>query len=490
MVKNQFPKDFYKKPGFILSLILLGFFFREVALAAIFPIFNGQDESRHYNTVQFLNEPEEKNWITREEPQAEQEKERLETYRYSDEIKQTAVATGTQATRGAHYEKMDFANSYVGKNEEEINMRKWDPYNKDPHPDTAGISKKSLYHFLALQIEKFFSQESILVRFFSIRVFSVLLGTITIFLFYLLIKNTGFSKKESLLMAAIISFQPKLSTYLTNINYDALLILLFALFSLGGVLSLKEGINWKNLSIMISAVILGLFTKGTGIVLAGVFLGLVIYHTYKKIKEKKWGKRHMLACSVLIIMALAAIHLKFNLINLVTCQGEGAFTGMAASAGNYLSSSLPKIKSSSENYWGNLDWRNTNYSELFIRIIWIAEFFALVGLFLYFKNKKKPDFLPEKKYILFFIGIIIALQAGVRFYDWKIYTRFGSLELGTPGRYFLPSIAAHFILVFTGIGALLKNRNYFKNSLIIGLILMSVFFMVTVLNIIIPDYYL
>lgn len=489
-MKNQFPKDFYKKNGFILALILLGFFFREVALVAIFPIFNGQDESRHYNTIQFLNEPEEKNWTIYEEPQEEQEKERLETYRYSDEIKQTAAAAGIQTTRGAHYEKMDFTNSYAGKNEDEINMKKWDPYNKDSRPDTAGSNKGRLYHLLALKIEKFFSQESILVRFFSVRVFSVFLGTIAVFLFYLLAKNTGFSKKESLLMAAIVSFQPKFSTYLTNINYDALLILLFTLFALGGVLSLKEGLNWKNLSIMVSAVTMGLFTKGTSIALAAVFFGLIICHIYKKTKEKKWGKKHILACSILIIMALAAIHLKFNFIKIATYQGEGAFSGMADSAGNYLSSSLPKIKSSSENYWGNLDWRHDNYSELFIEIIWMAEFLALIGLFLYFKNKKKPDFLPEKKHLLFLIAILIALQAGIRFYDWKIYTKLGSLELGTPGRYFLPSIAAHFILVFTGIGAVLKNRNYFKNSLIIGLILMSVFFTVTVLNIIIPDYYL
>ena len=61
-MKNIKDLTFYKNPTFVLILILGVFFLKGVFLATIFPIFGGQDESRHYNTIQYLAEPAEKTW--------------------------------------------------------------------------------------------------------------------------------------------------------------------------------------------------------------------------------------------------------------------------------------------------------------------------------------------------------------------------------------------------------------------------------------------
>jgi len=65
-----------------------------------------------------------------------------------------------------------------------------------------------------------------------------------------------------------------------------------------------------------------------------------------------------------------------------------------------------------------------------------------------------------------------------------------ALDLGTPGRYFLPTLASHVILVFAGLGMLLGKRRYFKNTLIGGIILMFFFSLYLTFDVILPRFYL
>jgi hypothetical protein len=105
-------------------------------------------------------------------------------------------------------------------------------------------------------------------------------------------------------------------------------------------------------------------------------------------------------------------------------------------------------------------------------------------------SKRKFDYLPEKKYIIFLIGVIIALQLGIRFADWRAFSVSNRLNLGTPGRYFLPNLASHIILVFVGLGALLRKEKYFNLTLLFGLISMFAFFMYIIFDLVIPRTYL
>ena len=75
------------------------------------------------------------------------------------------------------------------------------------------------------------------------------------------------------------------------------------------------------------------------------------------------------------------------------------------------------------------------------------------------KATKSLDFLPKKKYVLFLIGMVVALELGIRVADWHVFSGSGSMKysLGTPGRYFLPNLEAQIILIATGLGALLHH---------------------------------
>lgn len=483
MRRLKYTKFMSKNTKIIFSIILLGFFFRELSLVTIMPLFSGQDEARHYNTVQLINEPS-GDWALVPESEKEKEKGNFETYSFSEEIRKTARLAQAKDISREYYEKKDFSDSSIGINEEEIMSQKNLAFNKY-YPADA-VEGTRLYHSIAATIEHIFEEESILLRFFSVRIFSIVLGTITIALVFFIAKNIGFSEKESLLISAIISFQPKLSLYFTNINYDALVITIFSAFTLAGILSIKNGLNWKNAGALLALATLGILTKGTGAVLFLALFALIMFramvYVRKKIDWKKINKDYLLATILLLSITTVAI------VSYLTFF-KGMLSFDFALFFEYLSDSLSKTSSSLENYWGNLDWSRNDYSEYFIRIIWIVEIISYIGIVLFIVNAKKFPSHIKKEHVLFLVFFIIALQMGIRFYDWRIFSRTGELELGTPGRYFLPVVVSHIMIIFSGLGIILKKRKRLENALVFGMIFMFLFFTHLILNSVIPRYY-
>ncbi|MDQ1284544.1 MAG: 2 protein [Patescibacteria group bacterium] len=486
MRKLQSVADFLKKPKAILAIILLAFFLKGVFVAAVFPIFTGQDEARHYSSLQYLAEPFKKNWKLTER-KAKNNRDTIADYNFSEEIINTGLATDFDTVRHKSYNTADFSQGFDGKNEAEINSGKWQPFNFFSSPDTAG---RSLYHTLGSKIEKSFASSSILVRFFLARIFSVFLGTLAVLFAYLIAKNIGFKEKYSLTLTAIVSFQPKLAMYSANINYDTLLIPLFFLFTFGAVLSFKNGLNWKNAAIMLFSIAAGIPTKGTAIVLLAVFIILVAYHLYEKMTDKKNVWKYFLLFSAGTAVLLIAANTKVNLVGLMPYKESLANT--FALLLKYINKSLTlgQFGLSSRTYWGALDWNSGNITTNIIDFVWIIQTFSIAGLAIFFFSKKKFDFLPEKKYVVFLISMLATLQLGIRIFDWKVYMESGSLDLGTPGRYFLPNLAAHIILVFIGLGALLKKEKYFEYCILAGMILMFAFSTYLIFNVVIPRFYL
>jgi hypothetical protein len=258
-------------------------------------MFTGQDEIRHYSTVQYMAEPKDISSDVPKDPRPDEEvggnSDDLYPYNFSQEMQKTATAAGIDIIRGGGYNIQPFSDSYVGPGETEINANIWDSINHYSSP--AIVTGTTLYYFIPSWLEKTFSAQSILVRFYLSRIFSVLLGTFLIWLVYLIAKNIGLSPKVSLIMAGIVAFQPKIGFYFANINYDTLLIPLFTLFVLGAVLGLRDGLKWQNLAIMLASVFLAIQTKATGNILLIPFALLMFYLIFQKLLKKpaiwRWG---------------------------------------------------------------------------------------------------------------------------------------------------------------------------------------------------------
>ena len=446
-------------------------------MTVLFPIFSGPDEARHYNTIQYLSEPKEKNWPIGERP-IKKDKSNIAGYNFSQEIVETSKSINTTGLEDILSDGLDFSESYIGKNESSINLKVWHQYNENYPPDIAGTN--NLYHIICSFIEKSFGQFSILIRFYLIRTLSVLLGMIVIFLCYLVAKNSGFSEKYSLLISAIISFQPRFSMHFAYITYDDLLIFSFALFTLGCVLFLKKGLRLSNVFLVLIAMTVGLFTKGTSIVLLAIFLLFLILSLCKNKKLNTIKKSHILFFTILALIMIFIFQRYFNLIALISGLDFGTLS-------EYLSKSLTigRFEITSKTYWGNLQWSGNIFYNFILYFIWTVEAISIIGIAILLFSKKKFNFLPEKKYILFFIGMLIALQLGIRFFDWKT-----SGEIGTPGRYFLPNIISHIILIFCGLGAIIKKERYLDISLKIGLLFMFFFWFYLIIDVAMPRYYM
>lgn len=476
-MKNIQLPAFFKKPGFILAVILASFFLRGVFLTALFPIFSGPDEARHYNTIQYLAEPKEKTWTINQRP-IKKDKSDIAGYNFSQEIIKTSENINTTDLEDFLYSGLDFSDDYLGKNEATIITSDWHQYNENYPPDIAGTN--NLYHILGSFIEKTFSQYNILARFYLIRIFSVLLGMAVLFLCYLIARNVGFSKKYSLLITAILSFQPRFSMHFASITYDDLLIFAFTLFTLGCVLILKNGLRLRNIFLVLMAMIVGLFTKGTAIVLLAIFVFFLASVFYRKMRDHKIKRVPLLASLVLLLILVFIFQRYFGLIALISGLDFGAL-------GGYLSKSLTigRFEITSKTYWGNLQWSNNIFYGFILYFIWAVETISAIGILVLVFSKKKLSFLPEKKYLLFFLGMLIALQLGIRFFDWRT-----AGEIGTPGRYFLPNIVSHLILVFCGLSALFKKEKYLDISLKIGLLFMFFFWFYLIIDVVLPRYYM
>lgn len=478
---------FWKDPKFILALILTSFFFKGVFLTAITPIFQGVDEPDHYNTIQYVSEPRPITWEVAPREETERDTTHIRRYNYTEEIKETAKAIAYDEVFDDSYNTLSFVSGYEGKKESTINESNWNKYNEYSPP---GIAVISLYHHLASFIEKFFEEQNIFFRYNLIRILSVFIGTLFLYFSYLVARNIGFSQKISLLLTAIVAFQPRFSIYSAIINYDNLLILAFIMFTLGGILMLKNNPDWKNILLVVISVLLGFFSKGTGAVLLVGAALLLAYFIYVKVKDKSLNIK-LLTSFVFVCLTICAT---FFLVVFLKkyFSAEASETGLFDSLGKYLSKNftLGKFHLSSKAYWGTLGWTDSWFIPYVVYMIWAIQTVAAAGVAFFLFSKKKIDYLPEKKYIIFFLGMLLLLQVAIRLVDWLFFYTTGKIVTGVPGRYFIPNLTAHIILVFTGLGAILKNNERFEKSLKIGLIIMVFFMLYIIFDMIVYRYYL
>lgn len=488
-------------PVFLLTFILLAFFSKGVFLVVLQPLFTGQDEARHYNSVQVLAEPIDFSSQQRATPVlVEQEKDNLATYRFSEEIRQTATATDNHLLRSDIFNTIRFSDTVLGREEALIEAKSWSTLNytnlkTEYYPDA--VRSTIFYHQIVAFIESAFSDESILVRFHLIRLFSVILGTIAVLFAYLTARTIGFSTTVSLITTAIIAFQPRFSLYLSQINYDTLLIPLFFLFTYASARIIRDGFTPTNVFLLMGAIIPALFTKATGTLLIVMALALIIPYFWKKLHSlENTHFRHILLTSLTLISVGVVTYLYLHFFG-----SHLSFSQKISTLWVYLSKTLSfqGVFWPSETYWGTIGWTESWFIRFAPSFIFLIELAATLGLCLLFisrrmKSDAYPPFLPSKKQILFLILIIFTLQLGVRFADWHTYIEVGSMarSLGTPGRYFIPALLAHILLLSAGLGALLHyfgKARYFYFTLILILAFISCLTLHIIFNAILLRYY-
>ncbi len=474
----------------ILALIMLTFFIKGVFMASLFPVFQGPDEQTHYGTTQYFAEPKEKSWPITTTDKVN-DKDDISTFNFSEEIINTAKIVKFDEIKWKRHNTQIFSDDYIGIEENEISNNSWKRY-IDIYPPSIN-NGTPLYSYSTSLIEKIFSSQNILFRFYSVRIFSVLIGTIIILLAYLISRKIGFSEKNSLLLSAIVSFQPMFSFSSSIVNPDILLILAFTLFTFGSSWLLKDGLNWKNAAIILFSILVGVSTKGPGLILAVIAYPIFAYGIYKKLEIRKFYFFSGFIILSLILLLVSFSLIPKNYVGIGIYSPDSKFSSFSESTSKYYEKTLrgDKFKDTMLSYWGNFGWLDTKLPSNIIGAIWIVNIIAAIGIILFLVlRREKERFFPEKRFIIFFIFLIISLQLAIRLYDWIIFDFLGKISIGTPGRYFLPNVTIHFIILFTGLAAFFRKKIIFEIILKLALISMMGLYFYSVLNVIIPRYYL
>ncbi|MFA6184014.1 MAG: phospholipid carrier-dependent glycosyltransferase [Parcubacteria group bacterium] len=482
------------QPYLGISLLLLVFLLKGFLFVTILPIFQGPDEPIHYATIQYFAEPKEKNWDIQKIDKEDffPDGDNTNTYHYSQEIKKTAEISQFDEIKFHGTNTSLFLSGSDGAIEQTLPQASWKKY-IDSYPPSI-VGGPSLYYLVTSQIEKFFSSSDILVRFFSIRIFSVFLGILTVLLAYLTTLKAGFTQKQALVISTIIAFQPMFTQTAAIINYDIPLIFAFSLFTYATVALLRHGFQWKYFCFLFLGALVGILVKGTGLILPVLIFPILIYLIYQKTDFGLGKKKFFFYLSALFVIAIAFFIIfgpKGTTEIFTDFSATSNFSSPLESLQKYIVITAERWDFFELTYWGSFGWLDAQVSDYVLIFIWLTEIVALAGIVYAFFFKKIPSsFLPEKKYIIFMILMLVALQGLIRFYDWKIFYSDGSIIIGTPGRYFLPNIISHFLVLFFGLGSFFSKKKHFDILLITSLILMIGFFFYSLFNIIIPRYYL
>lgn len=471
----------------ILVLILALFIVKAVILAFLMPALQNPDEQIHYGTVEFLAEPTFKDWPIVELKKRINIGSDISTYGLSEEIIRSAKSVQFDEVKFEKQNTQDFS-STTGENE--ILQNNWNHY-IDIYP-TSVSGNKSLYYTFASWLERLFSDESIFTRMFLARLLASLFGLGIVILAYLIAKKISFSEQASLLFTTLIAFQPMFSITGAQVNIDIALVFAFSLFLYAGV-SLMKDTNWKYAALIIFSAILGLFSKGPGIVLIAMMYPLFSWCAYQKLQIPKGKFLTWLAIATVAIIGLVFLIVPKNyLVSITNFAAQSKFSSPAESIGKYMGKTLGigEFRDTTLSYWGQFGWLDSSIPEWSLDIIIVITLVGFIGTILYLFSRKEIPYLPERRYLILFLGIIIALQVAIRFYDWRVYDYTSQILIGQPGRYFLPNIIAHLLVVITGIGFLLRQENRFVLAMKVLTLAMILLQLHAIVNVIIPRYYL
>lgn len=513
-------------------LLLCVFFLKGLLFETVIPIFHGTDEYIHYSTVQHFSEPHKKTWGTAYRKPTRSNTKIIELFNYTEEIRAFGRLSKNPDFAGSPYNTPNWNAKTISSIESEMRSGKHFPHFDLTPP--LYVHKSTLAHNISANVEKANTNKDFFHRFYTNRIAMIAYGLITVISAFFIARWAGLKDEHSLLIAVIVAFQPQLTSLTSSINYDGPLIATSSVFILATVSIMRHKLNIFNTSLLLIAVYVSFLIKAIGGLWFIAMIGILLWGLRERclfIRQLKTQFIILIAIVVfgMLFIALPDKHTTQILSNISIHNSEGV--GILESIGNYLDGHVfdeGKSHRTSTTYWGTFGWLDTTMHEsvyFWIRQIEHIAYFGLFILVLYWNRKQKwfrasfswirkkvkylftnqkikralyaiahsiwskKDHIPKAKYLILFMFLILLLQIGVRFYDWQGLYLNGE-GVGTPGRYFLPTLIPHIILLVVGLGMFVKNSRAFGlilKTLLVGMVTLNLY---VIFLIIIPRYYL
>ena len=434
--------------NFLIFSLFAAFFFKGVFWVAITPVFQAPDEPNHFAYTQFLAETG-KFAVGKQDLILSREVVKAANFLNLD-------------LKGQHpIWKPDFSGTSFGKNEAEIEKIPTDD-RKDFFTWIGGGRHPPFYYLISGIFYRSAAFGSLIDRVFFIRFFSVLLGTASVLLTFLLARELfGKNYLLAITTSVIVAFHPTFNVSSSTITPDILAIFLTGVFSLFGVKILKETkVDFKNIFFFFTALILGILTRFTNFALIPVSVIPLL-------------KRKILLL-VLLLIGATGIFLVF--LRSPGMLGEfGQFFGKPSNLApisffNFVTNSFSHYYSEVFSwYWAVFGWLEASLPLTVYRVLRVLTILSILGLLIHLVSwLRKPSFNKNSAIWFFLIAVIGVTAAGVIIFDWQTFVRTG-VGFGIQGRHFLMPISAQIIFFVIGITIFLSKFKIPEKIILVSL---------------------
>lgn len=390
--------------------------------------------------------------------------------------------------------KIDYSQTITGPHELQIESLST-KVNRQTQVTVEATRYPLLYYFLASQVYKLFNQSDLFARVYAVRFLSIVIFMATVFVSYktsqLLFPQNRFLQIS---VTSLVAFFPMLIFASLGITSDTLYNLLFILliYLISKMLFSKFDFFYGLATAV--TFIAGYFTKPQFQIawLLIAFALLIFFFRLPKTKKKLFAAFVIIGLLLLLplsnlLQSLGSDFPRPNLAQLVRMpiiQEIGEFSldnpqtnltfprHFAWTIKHTIQEVLPW-------YFGVFKWLSLTFPPIVYQIINRILLIALIGLLiLFFKAIKNKKFSQQIKILSFFLYSSLAYFLAVTVFDW-LFTRGHGFSFGIQGRYFFPTIVAHFSLIFFSLLTLTPKsyRDVITQILVVAMLVFNFFAM-------------
>ena len=478
-------KNFLKNNSFLILIILL-FVCKQILWIIAVPALQTPDADRHFSTVMWYAEPG-INAFAENKKSAKSNMFDSTTYSIPEEYKNFLSTIQFEQNRFNPNQHQTFTNdSIYGPGEKNFLEKKFNRHFEELPPTI--VKYPFLYYETASWVYNIFNNSSLLNRLYAVKFYNLFLGIITLYIIFKTALTLKFSKKNSSLIAGIITFQPMMSFMHTAINVDVLLILGISLFTLSSILILKNSWTKKNIILILLACLISSFTKPIGIITLPLLAFLFFYKIFVESKTKKMK----ILGIILGVPSLILLILISKLIPSISKLFPSAnhLNSITKSFLPYLQNHFNLLEQYKlfASYWGWFGWLDYPINQITNIVIFLTLIIGIASFIFFLVKKNSAKYQEEKKIFIYLAIILLLFHLAVVYSEFSYFARSGKM-FGLQGRYFLPMILPFLLIIIKGYQFLLK-RYSLQNILICVFVLMILFNFISIFNYIIPGYYL
>lgn len=385
--------------------------------------------------------------------------------------------------------KIDYSKTYDGPHEVEI-----ESLNNLNDRITETLEEATryplLYYYFASKIYNLFGAGDLFTRVYAVRFFSILIFIVTtsiIFATSKLVFPKNFFLQISL--TSIIAFLPMFVFSSSGVSSDGLfnLLFMFSIYLIAKNLFVK--CNWKDTVLLSAIIIAGIATKiQFQIVWLLIFYALFVIFLRLQLSRKLIFLGSIVLSFPIILIVVNFLYFFANdfgspqlrqLIRLpiIPETSEGSTLGPIAQitlSNHFILTVKRSFRETLPWYFGVYKWLSLTLPPLVYQIVNRILVLSLIGIFVWIsKVIRRQKFDQQAKVLIFLAYSAISYFGALTLFDWLFY-KYHAFYFGIQGRYFFPTIIAHFSFIFVGLLVLFPKS--FKKWAAATLVVVTIIF--------------